>query len=166
MLLRRCVVTPLAALLLFLFSLTVALFVPALTFLVRLTAWLDGDRLISAEAIMLPYITALLLLLTVMTGAVFFMAVSLSRRAVRAATDADVEADDEPPLEDLPWMFVRESSTLFRVVQGPLERQFAPPEHSACLVAPCEQRSQEVRAGGRGREGGGERDGPRSPEIA
>ena len=38
MLLRRCVVTPLAALLLFLFSLTVALFVPALTFLVRLTA--------------------------------------------------------------------------------------------------------------------------------
>jgi len=50
MLPRRCVVTPLAALLLFLFSLTVALFVPALTFLVRLTAWLDGDRLISAEA--------------------------------------------------------------------------------------------------------------------
>ena len=44
---------------------------------------------------MLPYITALLLLLTVMTGAVFFMAVSLSRRAVRAATDADVEADDD-----------------------------------------------------------------------
>ena len=81
MLLRRCVVTPLAALLLFLFSLTVALFVPALTFLVRLTAWLDGDRLISAEAIMLPYITALLLLLTVMTGAVFFMAASLSRRS-------------------------------------------------------------------------------------
>jgi len=120
-LLRRCVISHLASLLLVLFAILLAFFIPALVFAVRLTLWLDGEASFTAAQIIGPYLAALILLLLLMLGAAAFMGISFSLRAARAASDdIDEDSEAEPPSADsLPGMFIRESSTLFRPVAGP-----------------------------------------------
>ena len=121
LLLRRDMQVQMSFFLLAILALLLAVFVPGLLSTMRLTAWLDGSRTISASMIMLPAITAFSTILLILLLSLACLSHSRARRLDVDDADDDAEADESVAgalLSSLPRpkLLVRESATLFRRV--------------------------------------------------